>query len=163
MCTVRLLNILLKVSFSFYLFIYITSNKKKTKVGSNKSHPVHDQRIEEVSKFIQIPIKKINEPSPSSLQYFPMLVVIVALVFILEYVYNFRKMSKVSMGPGTHEIPMTMFKENRERVCAALRNMNNIPSNAEIYLEGGDNISLYNTDVDHAFRQVIFFIFLISF
>lgn len=56
------------------------------------------------------------------------------------------------MGPHTLSIPMDMFKENRDKVCNALEGSN--LNNAIILLEGGSDLSWYDTDVDHVFKQV---------
>jgi len=61
------------------------------------------------------------------------------------------------MGPNTHSIPVSMFKENRERVIAALKQQDDVSDNAYVLLQGGDSINLYNTDVDYVFRQEPFF------
>lgn len=54
------------------------------------------------------------------------------------------------MGPETLAIPMAMFQENREKVCNGLK-----PANNEvILLEGGNDLSWYDTDVDYVFKQV---------
>lgn len=63
----------------------------------------------------------------------------------------------LNMGPNTHSVPVTMFKENRERVMAALRKENEVSGNAYVLLQGGNSINLYNTDVEYVFRQVSFF------
>lgn len=63
------------------------------------------------------------------------------------------------MGPNTHSIPVTMFKENRERVMSELKKQKGVSDNAYVLLQGGDNINLYNTDVEYVFRQVSFCLF----
>lgn len=61
----------------------------------------------------------------------------------------------VDMGPGTHAIPMSLFRDNRLRVCNALRKIPNIgDENTFVLLQGGDAIPLYNTDVEYIFKQV---------
>ena len=60
-----------------------------------------------------------------------------------------------SMGHQTLEIPMSLFKENRTKVINELRKDERLAGKkAMILLEGGDNISFYDTDVDYVFRQV---------
>lgn len=66
----------------------------------------------------------------------------------------------LNMGPNTHSIPLTMFKENRERVMSALKKENDVSDNTYVLLEGGNSINLYNTDVEYVFRQVSFFVYL---
>lgn len=70
-------------------------------------------------------------------------------------------MSKtIGMGPGTYQIPLTLFQNNRKRVCDELKNNQSIDVNSFILLQGGDTISFYNTDTEYVFRQVrIFFYF----
>ncbi|XP_058463293.1 xaa-Pro dipeptidase [Malaya genurostris] len=69
-------------------------------------------------------------------------------------------MASYQMGPHTHAIPMSLFRENRERVVADLRKLRNFEPRATILLQGGDNISLYDTDVDYVFRQESYFTYL---
>lgn len=61
-------------------------------------------------------------------------------------------MSFYQMGPETMAVPMGMFKENRTKVCDAMQSSTTLDS--VILLEGGDNISWYDTDVDYQFKQV---------
>lgn len=63
-------------------------------------------------------------------------------------------MSTINMGPDTHSIAVSMFKENRDRVVAALRTHKGVPDHSIVLLEGGNTINLYNTDVQYVFRQV---------
>lgn len=80
--------------------------------------------------------------------------------FILNRTKKIRKMaaneSTIDMGPGTHAIPLKLFRGNRLRVCQALRDIPNLNDGKTfILLQGGDSVSLYNTDVEYAnFRQV---------
>lgn len=62
----------------------------------------------------------------------------------------------IDMGPGTYAIPLSLFHDNRLRVCSALKAASKEPidQNVFILLQGGDAISLYNTDVEYLFRQV---------
>lgn len=62
----------------------------------------------------------------------------------------------IDMGPGTHAISLKLFRGNRLRVCQALRDIPNLNDGKTfILLQGGDSVSLYNTDVEYAnFRQV---------
>lgn len=66
----------------------------------------------------------------------------------------------LNMGPNTLSIPVTMFKDNRERVISELKKHNDVNDNAYVLLQGGDSINLYNTDVEYVFRQVSFFLFI---
>lgn len=61
----------------------------------------------------------------------------------------------LDMGPGTLAIPLSLFRDNRLRVCAALKAIPSVgDGNAYVLLQGGDAINLYNTDVEYNFRQV---------
>lgn len=58
------------------------------------------------------------------------------------------------MGPNTLAVPMKLFKNNRLRVVEQLQKHPKVDDRTYILLEGGKDISLYDTDVDHVFRQV---------
>lgn len=58
------------------------------------------------------------------------------------------------MGPGTHSIPVSLFRDNRNRVCAELKQNPSVDASTFILLQGGDNIPFYDTDTDYVFRQV---------
>lgn len=61
----------------------------------------------------------------------------------------------IDMGPGTYALPLSLFRDNRLRVCNALKEIPNAgDNNTFILLQGGDAINLYNTDVEYLFRQV---------
>lgn len=61
----------------------------------------------------------------------------------------------LDMGPGTMAIPLSLFRDNRLRVRAALKAIPNVgDDDAFVLLQGGDAINLYNTDVEYNFRQV---------
>lgn len=66
--------------------------------------------------------------------------------------------TSIDMGPGTHAVPLSLFRDNRLRVCNALKSIpsNEIGNNEKTFvlLQGGDSINLYNTDVEYLFRQV---------
>lgn len=53
-----------------------------------------------------------------------------------------------SMGPGTYEVPLSLFAKNRERLSKTLK------KGQIVVLQGGDNINHYDTDVEYVFRQV---------
>lgn len=67
----------------------------------------------------------------------------------------------INMGPNTHAVPLSMFRDNRDRVCSALRarHPDATAGDSLILLQGGDSISLYNTDVEYVFRQEAFFMY----
>jgi Xaa-Pro dipeptidase len=58
------------------------------------------------------------------------------------------------MGDHTLFVPNTLFAENRLRLCQRLRENSIVPQNAFILLQGGESLSLYDTDVEYVFRQV---------
>lgn len=65
----------------------------------------------------------------------------------------------LSLGDQTHSIPLSLFKENRDRVVAAIRETKKIKneSSAYIILKGGteDEFGFYDTDTTQTtFRQV---------
>lgn len=63
----------------------------------------------------------------------------------------------ISMGPGTHAIPVSLFRGNRLRVCNALQAFSKpeaIDEKTYVLLQGGDSINWYNTDVEYVFKQV---------
>lgn len=62
----------------------------------------------------------------------------------------------ISLGPGTHELPLSLFQANRQRVCDELKKSDAVDSNTFVLLQGGDTISFYDTDTDYVFRQVGF-------
>lgn len=62
--------------------------------------------------------------------------------------------SVINMGPGTHSVPLSLFRDNRQRVCTELKKNSLAGGNTFILLQGGDTISFYDTDTDYVFRQV---------
>lgn len=62
------------------------------------------------------------------------------------------QMAFYQMGPDTLQIPMEMFQENRAKVCNALQS--SAAAKSAILLEGGQDISWYDTDVSYNFKQV---------
>lgn len=58
------------------------------------------------------------------------------------------------MGDHTLLVPNMLFAENRRRLCQRLRENTSVPQNAFILLQGGESLSLYDTDVEYVFRQV---------
>lgn len=63
-------------------------------------------------------------------------------------------MASYQMGVNTLKVPMTLFKENRAKLIGELKKVQRLDAKAVVLLQGGDNISLYDTDVDYVFRQV---------
>nr|XP_026493897.1 xaa-Pro dipeptidase [Vanessa tameamea] len=56
-----------------------------------------------------------------------------------------------SMGPGTLEVPLSLFAKNRQRLAEKLQ------SGQVVVLQGGDSISHYDTDIEYVFRQEAYF------
>lgn len=52
------------------------------------------------------------------------------------------------MGPGTYEVPLSLFAKNRARLTEKLDN------GEVVVLQGGEDISHYDTDIQYVFRQV---------
>lgn len=52
-----------------------------------------------------------------------------------------------SMGPGTLEVPLSLFAKNRSRLADKLK------SGQVVVLQGGEDISHYDTDIEYVFRQ----------
>ncbi|KAG7302038.1 hypothetical protein JYU34_013493 [Plutella xylostella] len=59
--------------------------------------------------------------------------------------------SSWSMGPGTLEVPLSLFATNRRRLSEQLK------AGQVVVLQGGDDISHYDTDVQYVFRQEAYF------
>lgn len=53
-----------------------------------------------------------------------------------------------SMGPGTLEVPLSLYAKNRQRLTEQLQ------SGQIVVLQGGESINHYDTDVEYVFRQV---------
>ncbi|CAG9583285.1 unnamed protein product [Danaus chrysippus] len=56
-----------------------------------------------------------------------------------------------SMGPGTYEVPLSLFAKNRDRLAEKLK------SGQVVVLQGGDDINHYDTDIQYIFRQEAYF------
>lgn len=56
-----------------------------------------------------------------------------------------------SMGPGTLEVPLSLFAKNRSRLADKLK------SGQVVVLQGGEDISHYDTDIEYVFRQESYF------
>ncbi|KAK7866927.1 hypothetical protein R5R35_001664 [Gryllus longicercus] len=61
------------------------------------------------------------------------------------------------MGPHTLQVPMDLFAENRRRLCARLRRRGDVPRGAVVLLQGGDGVSVYDSDIEYNFRQEAYF------
>ena len=58
------------------------------------------------------------------------------------------------MGPSSLSIPMSLFSENRQRLCQSLREEGATPSGSIIILQGGEQQCRYSSDTEIVFRQV---------
>ncbi|CAB3255794.1 unnamed protein product [Arctia plantaginis] len=56
-----------------------------------------------------------------------------------------------SMGPGTYEVPLSLFVKNRTRLASKLK------SGQVVVLQGGEDVNHYDTDVQYVFRQEAYF------
>jgi len=64
--------------------------------------------------------------------------------------------SGYSMGKHTFTVAMSLFRNNRERLCCNLMK-ESPPSNSYVLLEGGQQETRYSSDTDIVFRQESFF------
>lgn len=69
-------------------------------------------------------------------------------------------MAHFQMGLGTHSVPMSLFRKNREKVCQALAKLPDIPEHSFVLMEGGRAVNFNDTDVQYVFRQESFFQYL---
>eukprot|EP01112_Ceratiomyxa_fruticulosa_P013576 TRINITY_DN381_c0_g1_i1.p1 TRINITY_DN381_c0_g1~~TRINITY_DN381_c0_g1_i1.p1 ORF type:complete len:495 (+),score=92.82 TRINITY_DN381_c0_g1_i1:845-2329(+) len=60
-------------------------------------------------------------------------------------------------GLDTLKVPMSLHKENREKLVHRLQKVPSLPANSFVVLEGGKLISKYDTDESYLFRQESFF------
>lgn len=73
--------------------------------------------------------------------------------YLLQQRQSFTQSEKMaatwSMGPGTLQVPLSLFSKNRKRLAELLK------SGQVVVLQGGDEVSFYDTDVQYnTFRQV---------
>ncbi|XP_043937818.1 xaa-Pro dipeptidase [Protopterus annectens] len=61
------------------------------------------------------------------------------------------------LGKETLKVPMKLFALNRRRLCERLKKNPDVPKNAYIVLQGGEQQQRYCTDTDIVFRQESFF------
>lgn len=76
--------------------------------------------------------------------------------YCLPRIYlSFSSRPAYCMGDHTMKVPMALFKQNRQRLVAKLRECKEVPAGAIVVLQGGDSNQRYCSDVDFApFRQV---------
>lgn len=58
------------------------------------------------------------------------------------------------MGPDCLSVSMSLFANNRERLCGKLREGGAVPQGAVVVLEGGKQECLHSSDREIVFRQV---------
>lgn len=69
-----------------------------------------------------------------------------------------RKTYKMlSMGPNTLEFSTVVFELNRIRLRDRLKSVKNLPKNSFVVLQGGSDISVYDSDTNYLFRQEGYF------
>ncbi|KAL0829227.1 hypothetical protein ABMA28_004054 [Loxostege sticticalis] len=71
-----------------------------------------------------------------------------------EFSLSVKMAATWSMGPGTLEVPLSLFATNRRRLAEKLK-----PGQV-VVLQGGEDINHYDTDVQYVFRQEAYFIWL---
>ena len=62
--------------------------------------------------------------------------------------------SVFQMGPSSLSVPMSMFADNRRRLCDKLKEGGEVTKGAIVLLQGGRQECFNNTDIDVLFRQV---------
>ncbi|KAF7998061.1 hypothetical protein HCN44_009459 [Aphidius gifuensis] len=65
--------------------------------------------------------------------------------------------SNYTRGEHTLRVPMSLFEENRNRLIKELKKNSNLPENAFVILQGGDDVPFNDTDINFEFRQESFF------
>ena len=60
----------------------------------------------------------------------------------------------IQLSDKTHKVPLRLHQLNRERLCARLKAKSNIAKGTIVLLQGGQDLNLYNTDIEYVFRQV---------
>ncbi|XP_064610460.1 LOW QUALITY PROTEIN: xaa-Pro dipeptidase-like [Liolophura sinensis] len=60
-------------------------------------------------------------------------------------------------GDHTLSVPMTLFKQNRSRLCEALRSSGTIQKGSIVVLQGGEAVMRYCSDHEPLFRQESYF------
>ena len=65
------------------------------------------------------------------------------------------KMSYHSQGDNTLKVPMELFALNRQRLCSKLQEIKAVCPKSVVVLQGGESLSIYDTDREYLFRQVL--------
>ena len=66
--------------------------------------------------------------------------------------YTHRSVYK--LGPSCLSVPMSLFADNRRRLCEALRQGGAVPSGSIVILQGGEQECRHSSDMEIVFRQV---------
>lgn len=66
-------------------------------------------------------------------------------------------MSYHSQGDQTLEVSMELFAQNRDRLCGKLKELGTVSPKSVVILQGGESLSIYDTDREFLFRQESFF------
>ncbi|XP_076808730.1 xaa-Pro dipeptidase-like [Clavelina lepadiformis] len=70
---------------------------------------------------------------------------------------EFKKAEPTFCLGNTYPVPMSLFANNRERLCEVLRKEKDLPKNAIILLQGGEQEQQHSSDRDILFRQESYF------
>lgn len=62
--------------------------------------------------------------------------------------------SVFKLGPSCLAVPMSLFSDNRQRLCKRLREGGEVPEGSIVVLQGGGQESRYCSDTEIVFRQV---------
>jgi len=65
--------------------------------------------------------------------------------------------SSFSLGDHTLEVPFTLNKKNRDRLCERLKKNKDYEKGSIVVLEGGDSKTRYSSDTEIVFRQESYF------
>ena len=64
-------------------------------------------------------------------------------------------MSYHSQGDQTLKVSMELFAQNRDRLCGKLKELGTVSPKSVVILQGGECLSIYDTDREFLFRQVL--------
>ena len=71
---------------------------------------------------------------------------------VISCLIQFR--SSFSLGDHTLQVPFSLHKKNRDRLCERLKNNEDYQKGSVVLLEGGESKTRYSSDTDIVFRQV---------
>lgn len=66
-------------------------------------------------------------------------------------------MSFYSQGGKTLQVPMELFALNRQRLCSTLKKIDTVNHSSVVVLQGGEGVSVNDTDTEYIFRQESYF------